>query len=159
VKDGGIGDLMRSTTGRVILAHQIPEISSRTIELWCKHNGMRPSRNFGQRLTKIEQRGFDDVVAGINSGEIAAKFYFDKESGYLLRILRYTKSPLGRNPTQIDYADFHMLNGLKVPFRKTIARPNSRLTVQIEDAEFNVPVDEKNFVRLAVAPTPTQPSS
>ena len=99
------------------------------------------------------------VVAGINSGEIAAKFYFDKESGYLLRILRYTKSPLGRNPTQIDYADFRTLNGLKVPFRKTIARPNSRLTVQIEDAEFNVPVDEKKFARPAVAPTPTRPSS
>ena len=98
------------------------------------------------------------VVAGINSGEIAAKFYFDKESGYLLRILRYTKSPLGRNPTQIDYADFRTLNGLKVPFRKTIARPNSRLTVQIEDAEFNVPVDVKKFARPAVAPTPTRPS-
>ena len=98
------------------------------------------------------------VVAGINSGEIAAKFYFDKESGYLLRILRYTKSPLGRNSTQIDYADFRTLNGLKVPFRKTIARPNSRLTVQIEDAEFNVPVDVKKFARPAVAPTPTRPS-
>ena len=99
------------------------------------------------------------VVAGINSGEIAAKFYFDKESGYLLRILRYTKSPLGRNPTQIDYADFRTLNGLKVPFRKTIARPNSRLTVQIEDTKFNVPVDDKKFARPAVAPTPTRPSS
>jgi len=93
------------------------------------------------------------VVAGINSGEIAAKFYFDKESGYLLRILRYTKSPLGRNPTQIDYADFRTLNGLKVPFQKTIARPNSRLTVQIEHAEFNAPVDETKFARPAVAPT------
>ena len=97
------------------------------------------------------------VVAGINSGEIAAKFYFDKESGYLLRILRYTKSPLGRNPTQIDYADFRTLNGLKVPFQKTIARPNSRLTVQIEHAEFNAPVDETKFARPAVAPT--RPSS
>src|SRR2546430_199182 len=93
------------------------------------------------------------VVAGINSGEIAAKFYFDKESGYLMRILRYTKSPLGRNPTQIDYADFRTLNGLKVPFQKTIARPNSRLTVQIEHAEFNAPVDETKFARPAVAPT------
>ena len=93
------------------------------------------------------------VVAGINSGEIAAKFYFDKESGYLLRILRYTKSPLSRNPTQIDYADFRTLNGLKVPFQKTIARPNSRLTVQIEHAEFNAPVDETKFARPAVAPT------
>jgi len=99
------------------------------------------------------------VVAGMNSGEIAAKFYFDKESGYLLRILRYTKSPLGRNPTEIDYSDFRTLDGLKVPFQETIARPNSRLTVQIEDAKFNVPVDETKFVRPAAAPTPVRPSS
>ena len=97
------------------------------------------------------------VVAGMNSGEIAAKFYFDKESGYLVRILRYTKSPLGQNPTQIDYADFRTLNGLKVPFHETIARPNSRLTVQIEDVEFNVPVDETKFARPA-APAPVRPS-
>jgi len=99
------------------------------------------------------------VVAGMNSGEIAAKFYFDKESGYLLRILRYTKSPLGRNPTQIDYSDFRTLDGLKVPFQETIARPNSRLTVQIEDAKFNVPVDETKFVRPSAAPTTVRPSS
>jgi len=98
------------------------------------------------------------VVAGINSGEIAAKFFFDKESGYLLRILRYTKSPLGRNPTEIDYSDFRTLDGLKVPFQETIARPNSHLTVQIEHAEFNVPVDETKFVRPA-EPAPVRPSS
>ena len=99
------------------------------------------------------------VVAGMNSGEIAAKFYFDKESGYLLRILRYTKSPLGLNPTQIDYADFRRLDGLKVPFQETISRPNSRSTVQIDDAKFNVPVDETIFVRPAATPAPARPSS
>jgi hypothetical protein len=76
----------------------------------------------------------------------------------LLRILRYTKSPLGLNPTQIDYADFRTVDGLKVPFQRAIARPNSRLTVQIEDAKFNVPIDEMKFTRPA-APTPVRPSS
>ena len=92
------------------------------------------------------------VVAGINSGEVAAKFYFDEDSGYLLRILRYTKSPLGRNPTQIDYADYRSQDGLKIPFHLTIARPNSRLIVQIEDAKFNVPVDDAKFSRPASEP-------
>ena len=99
------------------------------------------------------------VVAAINAGEIAAKFYFDKESGYLLRVLHYTKSPLGRNPTQIDYADFRALDGLKVPFQETIMRPSSRLIVQIEDVEFNVPVDSTKFERPTAAPTPVPPSS
>lgn len=99
------------------------------------------------------------VVAGMNSGEIAAKFYFDKESGYLLRVLRYTKSPLGRNPTQIDYSDFRTLDGLKVPFQETIARPNLRLTVQIEDAKSNVPLDDTKFARPIADPAPVRPSS
>ena len=94
------------------------------------------------------------VVAGMNSGEVAAKFYFDKDTGYLLRILRYTKSPLGRNPTQIDYADYRSRDGVKVPFQLTIARPNSRLAVQIEDAKFNLPVDDAKFARPAAEPTP-----
>src|SRR5437773_3991145 len=42
------------------------------------------------------------------------------------------------NPTQIDYADYRSQDGLKIPFQLTIARPNSRLIVQIEDAKFNV---------------------
>jgi len=98
------------------------------------------------------------VVAGMNPGEVAAKFYFDKDTGYLLRLVRYTKSPLGRNPTQIDYADYRSQDGLKIPFQLTIARPNSRLAVQIEDAKFNVPVDDAKFTRPAAEPSPERHS-
>ena len=96
------------------------------------------------------------VVAGISSGEVAAKFYFDEDSGYLLRILRYTRSPLGRNPTEIDYSDYRAQGGLKIPFQRTIARPNSRFKIQIDEAKFNVPVDEAKFARPATQ-SPTTP--
>jgi photosynthetic reaction center cytochrome c subunit len=99
------------------------------------------------------------VVAGSNSGDMAAKFYFDKDSGNLLRIVRYTKTPLGENPTQTDYADYREQDGVKVPFRLTISRPNSTLAVQIEDVKFNVPIDDARFAQPAAAPTATQPSS
>ena len=59
VKSGGIGDLMRSTTGQVILAHQTMEASSRAISLWCKHNGSSPPHDLARRLSRIRQRGFD----------------------------------------------------------------------------------------------------
>jgi photosynthetic reaction center cytochrome c subunit len=96
------------------------------------------------------------VVAGINSGEVAAKFYFDEDSGYLLRILRYTRSPLGPNPMEIDYSDYRAQGGLKIPFQRTIARPNSRFKIQIDEAKFNVPVDEAKFARPATQ-SPTTP--
>jgi hypothetical protein len=84
-------------------------------------------------------------VAGFNTGEIAAKFYFDKDSGYLLRILRYTKTPLGQSPTQIDNDNYRDQDGLKVPFLTTISRPNSRIAIRIDEVKFNVPVDDARF--------------
>lgn len=94
-----------------------------------------------------------DVILGINSGEVAAKFYFDHDSGLLLRILRFSKSPLGLNPTQIDYTDYRVQDGVETPFQQTIARPNSRFAIQIEEAKYNVAVDDARFARPP-APAP-----
>jgi len=94
------------------------------------------------------------VVAGLNSGDVAAKFYFDQDSGYLLRILRYTTSPLGKNPTQTDYQDYREQDNIKVPFRCTISRPNSRVTVQIKEVKFNLPIDDARFAQPAAAVVP-----
>lgn len=99
------------------------------------------------------------VVSVLNAGDVAAKLYFDEESGLLLRILRYTDSPLGRNPTQIDYADYRMQDGLKLPFQQTIARPNSRFVIQIDEAKFNVPVEDGKFARPAAESLPAKPPS
>jgi len=44
------------------------------------------------------------VVQGTSAGQLPVKLYFDGETGLLVRLVRYTESPVGRNPTQIDYA-------------------------------------------------------
>jgi len=77
--------------------------------------------------------------------------YLDKESGLLLRLIRYAETPLGRNPTQIDYADYRDANGVKMPFRWTLARPGNRFIIQIEQVQQNFPVDDAKF-----APHPLQ---
>jgi photosynthetic reaction center cytochrome c subunit len=110
-----------------------------------------PPENVGEREAY--------VVAGMNSDDLAAKFYFDKDSGNLVRIIRYTKTPLGEDPTQIDYADYRQQDGVKVPLRLTISRPNSTLVIHIEHVEFNVPIDDARFAQPAAAPAATQPSS
>lgn len=113
------------------------------------------------RTGKPEKIGDRDVyvVSGLNAGEPAAKFYFDEHSGLLVRLLRYVDSPLGRNPTQIEYADYRDRGGIKMPFQRTIARPGARFTIQIEEARGNVPVDDAKFARPAVAPSPPKPPS
>jgi hypothetical protein len=98
------------------------------------------------------------VVVGLNAGEIAAKFYFDRDTGNLLRVVRYTKTPLGENPTQIDYANYGEQGGVKVPLNVTISRPNSTLALQIEEVKFNVRIDEARFAQPAAAAAPAGPS-
>jgi photosynthetic reaction center cytochrome c subunit len=75
----------------------------------------------------------------------ATQLYFDQHSGFLVRVLRLTESPLGRNPTEIDYADYREADGVKTPFRWTISRPGGRFTIQIEDMKQNVPVPTDSF--------------
>src|ERR1700747_1707875 len=92
------------------------------------------------------------LVVGHSEGQPPLRLYFDKESGLLLRLIRYAETPLGRNPTQIDYADYREANGLKVPFRWTLSRPGNQFTIQVEQLQQNVPVDDARF---AAPPPPT----
>lgn len=85
------------------------------------------------------------LVVGHSEGQPPLRLYFDQQSGLLLRLVRYAETPLGRNPAQIDYADYRDANGVKVPFRWTLARPGGRFTIQIEQFEQNVPVDDAKF--------------
>jgi photosynthetic reaction center cytochrome c subunit len=99
------------------------------------------------------------VVTGGSAGEVMAEFCFDEHSGLLLRMLRYSDSPLGRNPTQVDYSDYRDEGKVKVPFQRTISTPRSHYSIRIERVQDNVPIDEKIFTRPAVAPLPGNPPS
>ncbi len=88
-----------------------------------------------------------ETLTGTGSGRPPVRLYFDGKSGLLLRMVRYAETPLGRNPTQIDYADYRAVDGVKIPFRWTLARPNGRFTIQIAEVQTNVPVDDARFTK------------
>jgi hypothetical protein len=82
---------------------------------------------------------------GVAQGHPPVRFYFDKNSGLLVREVRYTETPLGRLPAQIDYADYRETGGVKIPFRWTLSRPNGRFTIQIENVQNNAPIEDSRF--------------
>ncbi len=100
---------------------------------------------------KVDDRGAW-VLLGITPGQPPVKLYFDKESGLLLREMRYAQTPVGRYPTQVDYADFREADGVKGPFRWTIARPGNSFTIQVSEIQQNVPVDDSKFAKPAAPP-------
>jgi photosynthetic reaction center cytochrome c subunit len=92
------------------------------------------------------------VVTAHGEGKPPLELYFDAESSLLVRLVRYAETPLGRNPTQIDYTDYRAVDGVKIPFRWTMARPNGVFTIRVDKTEQNVPIDEKLFVAPAEQP-------
>ena len=96
------------------------------------------------------------VVSGIRENRPPVRLYFDQESGLLIRLLRYVDTPLGLNPAQIDYADYRQEGAVRTPFRWTVARPGGRFTIQIDQMQQNVPIDDKKFAKPAA---PLQPEN
>jgi photosynthetic reaction center cytochrome c subunit len=96
-------------------------------------------------------------VVARNEGEPPVDLWFDAQSGLLVRLTRYAETPLGRNPTQIDYADYRDADSVKIPFRWTVARPNGRFTIQVDETRQNEAVDDARFQKPA-PPPPETPS-
>jgi photosynthetic reaction center cytochrome c subunit len=86
-----------------------------------------------------------NLVIGKTEGQPPLKLYFDSQSGLLLRLVRYAETPLGRLPTQIDYSDYRDADGVKIPYRWTLSRPGNRFTIQIDQVQQNVPIDDAKF--------------
>jgi photosynthetic reaction center cytochrome c subunit len=82
------------------------------------------------------------------------RLYFDQQTGLLLRLMRYTETPLGRNPLQVDYADYRDASGPKIPYQWTLIRANGSFTIRINSVEQNIPIDEKLFIMPAIPETP-----
>lgn len=93
------------------------------------------------------------VLVGERQGKTPLKLYFDEQSGLLLRLVRFGETAVGWLPTQIDYADYREADGIKVPYRWTLARPNGRFTIQLTELKQNVAVDDAKFAK----PAPEQP--
>jgi len=92
------------------------------------------------------------VLQATVNGDRVAQLFFDN-NGLLLRLLRFTITPVAFVPTQIDYADYRELPGLgvKVPFQRTLTQTYMQMTLQFTDIQPNVAIDAARFAKPAPA--------
>jgi len=90
------------------------------------------------------------VIQGTGQSGLVATFYFDKESGLLVRMQRYFNSPVGRVPTQLDFDDYREVAGVKMPFKYSYSWLSGRDEFTITDVQPNVTIDPVKFGK----PTP-----
>jgi hypothetical protein len=98
------------------------------------------------RTEKVSEHDAILLFASNSSGP-PLELYFDRQTGLLLRQLRFGSSPLGLNPTQIDYGDYKTFDGVQVPLRLVIIRPSRTLDIHLLQITQNVPIDDVKFAR------------
>jgi hypothetical protein len=89
------------------------------------------------------------VVQGTGPRGFLATLYFDPKTNLLSRLVRYGPSPIGRMPTQIDYADYRDVGGVKFPFEYKFTWLDGRYTAKLSKIETNVAIDATKFGRPA----------
>jgi photosynthetic reaction center cytochrome c subunit len=109
--------------------------------------------SFPTKINGVEVR----VVQGTGPAGLVATFYFDKQSGLLVRMTRYCNSAVGRVPTQIDFSDYRPVAGVMIPFKWSYAWLSGRDDYTLTDVQPNVAIDPAKFGKpAAAAPSPRQ---
>jgi outer membrane lipoprotein-sorting protein len=99
------------------------------------------------------------VAEGFGNGQAPVKLYFDKDSGLLVRLVRYANTAVGLVPTQIDYADYRAASGVKLPFKWTVTWVDGQSTTELSEVQPNAPIDAARFAKPAVPTTPATPAT
>ena len=89
------------------------------------------------------------VVQGLINGQPQANFYFGPD-GLLVRVVTWTRTPVGAVPTQLDYSDYRDVGGLKIPFDRTVSQTYMQMRLTLTDVQPNAQIDASRFVQ----PTP-----
>jgi hypothetical protein len=101
----------------------------------------------------IDNKEVQVLQGRLTQGGLPVKLYFDSSSGLLVRLVRYTNSPVGVNPTQIDFSDYRDVSGVKFPYRWMVTWTDGRSTIELSELRANVPIDPTKFAK----PTPKPP--
>lgn len=103
----------------------------------------------GPLKTTTTELGERDVelVQGFGPDALVVSLYFDKKTNLLIRMVRYSRTPVGRVPTQIDYDDYREVDGIKFPFSYTFSWLDGRDAFKINNVQVNVPIDAAKFAK------------
>jgi len=103
----------------------------------------------GFPTTSIDDKPVD-VVQGTFGGT-RVKLFFDKKTGLLSRMVRYSKTIVGPVPIQVDYSDYREVAGVKMPFQWKLTWTDGQSMYTLSDVQPNVGIDASKFAK-PVAP-------
>jgi hypothetical protein len=100
----------------------------------------------GFPATTIDDKPVDVIQAsGVDTTPV--KFYFDKETGLLVRYTRYSDTPIGTIPSQVDFGDYRDVGGIKFPFKITQTWTDGQVFMELSAVQPNAAVEATRFTR------------
>jgi hypothetical protein len=106
---------------------------------------------------RVGRTSIDDkdvsILQGSTPGLLPVNFYFDNNTGLLIRMVRWNETPVGPVPTEINYDDYRDVAGVKMPFTWTASQTYMQMTIKLSGIQPNGQVDASRFVQ----PPPGKP--
>ena len=122
----------------------------------CFPAQIKPALAQWRRVSSATIDGRDvQMIQGTGDGKYPVNLYFDGKSGLLARVVRYSESPVGLNPTQIDYADYREVAGVQMPYRVIVTWLDGKSTTEFSEIQPNVPLEAARFAKPPRPPAPS----
>ncbi|HJQ32556.1 MAG TPA: c-type cytochrome [Pyrinomonadaceae bacterium] len=96
------------------------------------------------------------VVVDRPSENVQRRYFFDAETGLLVRVLTLTDAVLNQIPEQVDFEDYRDVDGVKIPFTVRISAIDtfSSQTRTVTEVKHGQPVEDTIFVMPPAPPAP-----
>jgi zinc protease len=111
---------------------------------------------FKEQYAKLEVKGKEKVgngeayvIEATPAEGSAEKFFFDTQSGLLVRNDSEEEGPQGKIPVKTYLEDYKEVDGLKVPFTTRQETPFGNIVVTLTEIKHNVPIDDAKFNKPA----------
>lgn len=87
------------------------------------------------------------VVVDRPSEALQRRYFFDAETGLLLRVVTLTDAILNQIPEQVDFEDYRDVDGVKIAFTVRISSvmPSNSQTLSVAEVKHGVPVEDTIF--------------
>jgi photosynthetic reaction center cytochrome c subunit len=104
----------------------------------------------GFPTVKIDNRDAQ-VVQGTAPSGTRVKLFFAKDSGLMVRQVRFIDTAVGLIPLRVDYSDYRAVAGVKLPFHWTVTWVDGQSTTDLSNVQPNAAVAAAKFMKPAPA--------
>lgn len=104
----------------------------------------------GFPVTTIDDKEVN-VLQGTGAGGSRFKLYFDAKTGLLVRQLRYSDTPVGMVPAEVNYSDYREVAGVRMPFKTVVTWTDGQSNIVLADVQPNAAIDSTQFAKPAPA--------